>query len=336
MSKRILVTGGTGFVGSHILDKLVERRDQYNEDITIFATRRYHLSRRDKVEHLETLVEWVDCDITDPIAVHRIINSLNPDQIYHMAAESFVSPSWDHPHRYMSVNYNGTLNVLESLRDMGSQARILLPGSGEEYGLVSPEQLPITDKTPLNPVNPYAVTKIAQDLIGYVYFKSYGTQTIRVRTFNHEGPRRERYFGISSYCYQLARIEKGLQEPVIEVGDTADERNFTHVKDIVNAYILAMEKLPAGELFLIGSHSRENIDTFASVLLRLISKSTFNGKINIKQVSKFTRPTTVPYLLTESDSFHQKTGWTTTKNLDQILDDVLEYWRIRTIQHPDI
>jgi GDP-4-dehydro-6-deoxy-D-mannose reductase len=334
--KTILVTGGTGFVGSHILDSLVERRDTFGEDLRIFATRRYHLSRRDKVEHLETKVEWIDCDITDPIAVNKCIDQTDPDEIFHMAAESFVSPSWDHPSRYMSVNYNGTLNILDALRTKKSKARILLPGSGEEYGLVSKENLPITDQTPLNPVNPYAVTKIAQDLIGYVYFKSYGIEVIRVRTFNHEGPRRERYFGISSYCYQLARIEQSLQPAVIEVGDTGDERNFTHVKDIVRAYTLAMKDLPAGELYLIGSDSNENIDTFSGVLQKLISKSSYTGQIEIKQVSKFTRPTTVPYLLTQSKIFSEITGWEASKNLNDILDDVLDYWRQRIKIHPEI
>jgi nucleoside-diphosphate-sugar epimerase len=134
----------------------------------------------------------------------------------------------------------------------------------------------------------------------------------------------------------LARIEQSLQPAVIEVGDTSDERNFTHVQDIVSAYTLAMKNLPPGDLYLIGSDSDDNIDTFKGVLQKLSAKSTYSGSIEIKQVSKFTRPTTVPYLLTESKTFSKITGWEITKNLDNILDDVLDYWRQRIKIHPEI
>ena len=180
-----------------------------------------------------------------------MIKKIRPYKIFHFAAESFVSPSWDHPTRYMSVNYNGTLNILDSIKNFSPHTKIIIPGSGEEYGEVNKNELPINTKTVLRPVNPYAVTKIAQDLINYVYFKSYGTKVIRTRTFNHEGPRRENVFGISSYAYQIARIEKGLQKPTVKVGTLTDKRNFTHVKDIVKAYWLASEKCKIGELYLI-------------------------------------------------------------------------------------
>lgn len=333
---RILVTGGTGFVGSHLLDQLVKLRDEKTQKIAVFATRRYHLSRRDKVEHLENKVEWVDCDITDSVSVIKMIKNVKPDQIYHMAAESFVSPSWSLPHRYMDVNYNGTVNLLEAIREHVPNCRILLPGSGEEYGEVDFEQLPITSETQLRPVNPYAVTKIAQDLIGYVYFKSFDTQVIRLRTFNHEGPRRERYFGIASYCYQIARIEAGLQEPIIEVGHIEDKRNFTHVLDVIRAYQIAMNNLPAGDLYIVGSESEENVATFAQVLERLINKSTFKSTIDIKQVDKFIRPTAVPYLVGDISKFKKMTNWEITYSLDLILDDVLDYWRERVKVHPDL
>lgn len=334
--KKILVTGGTGFVGSHILDKLVSERDIKKAMIEIYATRRYHLSRRDKVEHLETKVNWVDCDLTDPIAVNELLQKIQPDEIFHMAAESFVSPSWTHPHRYMQVNYNATLNLLESIRTFSPKTKILLPGSGEEYGEVAQDDLPITNKTALMPVNPYAVTKIAQDLIGLVYFKSYNLNVVRVRTFNHEGPRRERYFGIASYCYQIARMEIGIQEKVLRVGDIEDKRNFMHVADVVDAYFLAMEKCSPGELYLISAEKESNIATFREVINSLLERSNLKDEVEIQQVQEYTRPTAVPYLLADSSKFRNLTSWDSTKNLSQILDDVLEYWRQRVKTHPDL
>ena len=333
---RILVTGGTGFVGSHLLDVLVAGNLEENTQNEIYATRRYHLSRRDKTEHLEKKVIWVDCDITDPISVAKLFREVKPDQCYHMAAESFVSPSWDHPNRYMDVNYHGTVNILDAIKNFVPDCRILLPGSGEEYGEVSESDLPITKNTPLRPVNPYAVTKIAQDLIGFVYFKSYNLNVIRLRTFNHEGPRRERYFGIASFCYQIARIEKGLQEPVVKVGHVDDKRNFTHVQDIVRAYILAMNNLNPGDLYIVGSEDAKNVATFREALNQLISQSTYKQKITIAEVSEFVRPTAVPFLIGDISEFYGLTGWTPEFSLEEILEDVMNYWRERVSQHPDL
>ena len=332
--KKILVTGGTGFVGSHVLDALVKRRDMFAEGLEIYATRRYHLSRRDKVFHLENLVTWIDCDLTDPISTSNLVQQIVPDEIYHMAAQSFVSPSWLHPTLYMSANYNATVNLLDAIRNFSPYCRILLPGSGEEYGNVDPTDLPITDRTLMQPVNPYAVTKIAQDLIGYVYFMSYGLNVIRLRTFNHEGPRREHYFGIASYAYQIAKIEQGLQEPILRVGEIEDKRNFTHVQDVVCAYQLAMEKAHPGKLYLVGSESEENIDTFRGVINKLLLKAKLETKVELIQDEKLVRPTAVPFLIAETHEFSELTNWAPTFSLDEILNDVLGYWRDRVKLNP--
>lgn len=333
---RYLVTGGTGFVGSHILEFLTQLQFKKPSEIKIFATRRYHLSRRDKVLEIQGKIDWIDCDITDPVSVNKMIQITNPDFCLHMAAESFVSPSWDHPNRFMSVNYNGTVNILEAIKNFAPRCKILIPGSGEEYGYIYENELPITEDTTLRPVNPYAVTKIAQDLISYVYFKSYGLNVIRLRTFNHEGPRREYVFGIASYCYQIAKMEQGFQELTLRTGHIGDKRNFTHVKDIVNAYFLSLEKIPPGELFLIGSESNHNVATFEEVIGRLEKMSTLTEKIKIKKVVEFTRPTSVPYLIADTSKFVTATGWSPNYSLDEILLDTLNYWRKQVKINPKI
>lgn len=320
--KKILVTGATGFVGSHMVDFLLDNI----KNIKIFATKRYHLSRIDKIQHFYDKINWVDCDLTDPVSVNKIIKQIKPDKILHFAAESFVSPSWDHPNRYMSVNYNATVNLLEALRQNKSNCKFLIPGSGEEYGEVDKKDIPITEKTTLKPVNPYAVTKIAQDLIGFVYFKSYKLKVIRCRTFNHEGPRRENVFGLSSYAYQIARIEKGLQKPLILVGRLNDKRNFTHVKDIVKAYWIASEKCKPGDLYLIGNESKKHIFTFQEALKKLIRLSTVKN-IKFKEHKPFVRPTDVPRLIVNTKKFQKISDWKPKISFDQILSDTLDYWR---------
>ncbi len=322
--KKLLITGSTGFVGSHMVDLLISK-NKYK----IFCTRRYHLSNKLNINNFKEKVIWIDCDLTDSVAVNRMFRENTFDYIYHFAAESFVSPSWDHPLRYMDVNYKGTVNILEGMKEFSPKSRILIPGSGEEYGEIYKNELPINNKTTLRPVNPYAVTKISQDLISYVYHRSYGLNVVRLRTFNHEGPRRENFFGLPSYAYQIARIEKKLQKPIIEVGHLKDYRNFTHIDDICRAYYIAMYKCKSGETYLVGNDNKKNFSTYENILKTMISKSNFKNKIKIKQNKKFTRPTDVPFLIADTKKFKSLTKWQPKISLDQIIQDTLNYWRKR-------
>jgi GDP-4-dehydro-6-deoxy-D-mannose reductase len=322
MTQRILITGITGFVGSHLADFLIETK----KDVEIVGTKRWHLSRLDHIRHILDRISLVDCDLTDPISVREMMGEVRPDRIFHFAAESFVSPSWRHPHRYMDVNYTATVNLLDALRLANSKARLLIPGSGEEYGEIEESELPITPETVLRPVNPYAVSKIAQDLIGYVYFRSYGINVIRTRAFNHEGPRREYVFGIPWYAFQIARIEAGLQKPLIKVGHIDDRRNFTHVRDMVEAYWMATEHCAPGELYLVGSEAPETIHTFREALEMLIGMAKVKG-IAHETDRRYVRPTQVPRLIAETGKFRAVTGWAPRIPFERILTDTLEYWR---------
>ena len=318
--ERILITGITGFVGSHLADLTLEKNCE------VFGLKRWNLSRMRNVKHLINKINWIDCDITDPVSVKKAIKKANPDKIFHLAAESFVSPSWDHPTHYMDVNYKGTVNILEAIRELKINPRILIPGSGEEYGEIPENELPITEKTTLIPVNPYAVTKIAQDLISHVYHITYGLNVIRVRAFNHEGPRRDNVFGIPWFAYQIAKIERGLQEPIIKTGHIEDKRNFTHIRDMVEAYWVAIEKCIPGELYLIGSDEPEKIYTYRQVVERLVKLSSVND-IKIERDEKYVRPTSVPRLIGDTSKFRELTGWSAKIPIEKILQDTLDYWR---------
>lgn len=322
MKKKILITGITGFVGSHLADFIIDNKF----DVQIYGLKRWHLSNLKHIKHIINNIILYDCDITDPISTRKVLEEINPDKIFHCAAESFVSPSWMHPNRYMSVNYNGTLNLLEALNIMGSKAIFHIPGSGEEYGEINESELPINPETVLRPVNPYAVSKIAQDLIGYVYYKSYNLNVIRTRAFNHEGPRRDKVFGIPWYAFQIAMIENKLQDPIIKVGGIDDKRNFTHVKDMVEAYWISTEKCNPGELYLVGSESESQIFTFRQALEKLISMS-LTKNIRYETAKEFVRPTNVPYLIATTEKFRKATGWSPRISFDKILEDTLEYWR---------
>jgi len=323
MKQKILITGITGFVGSHLADYLLEK-----EDIQIYGLKRWNLEKVRDIRHLldNERVTLLDCDITDPIGVRKVLEKIRPDKIFHLAAESFVSPSWLHPSHYMDVNFKGTVNFLDAIKESGSNPRFLIPGSGEEYGEIEESELPINEETILRPVNPYAVSKVAQDLIGFVYYKSYGLNVIRTRAFNHEGPRRDYVFGVPWYAYQIARIEAGKQKPIVKVGHIDDRRNFTHIRDLVEAYWLAMEHCKPGELYLIGSDENAHIYSFREVLNKLIEMSSVKD-IKIEQDPELVRPTAVPRLIGDTSKFRKLTGWAPKIPFEKILEDTLEYWR---------
>ncbi len=318
--KKVLITGITGFVGSHLAEYCLEK------NVDLFGFKRYHLSNMKNVSHIEEEIRWYDCDMTDAKSVSKAIGKIKPDVIFHMASQSFVSPSWDHPILYMDANYKMTVNLFEACLQNNINPRIHIPGSGEEYGEIDEDELPINPSTQLRPVNPYAVSKIAQDLIAYVYFRSYGLNVIRTRAFNHEGPRRDRVFGIPWYAYQIARIENGLQEPIVKVGHIDDKRNFTHVRDMVNAYWLAVEKCKVGELYLIGTEKQSHIHTFKEALEMLIDISSAKN-ISYEIDPQYVRPTQVPRLICDASKFVAQTNWEPVISFERILTDTLDYWR---------
>jgi GDP-4-dehydro-6-deoxy-D-mannose reductase len=324
MVERILITGITGFVGSHLADYVLALGSKYQ----VFGTKRWHLSRMDNIRHILDQVTLLDCDLTDVISVRSLFDRVSPDRIFHCAAESFVSPSWNNPHRYMQVNYHATVNMLDAITQRGLTCPFHIPGSGEEYGDIAEEALPINTETVLMPVNPYAVTKIAQDLIGYVYYRSYGTKVIRTRAFNHEGPRRDKVFGIPWYAYQIANVEAGRQPPLLKVGHIDDRRNFTHVRDMVEAYWISTEKCAPGELYLIGSETADSIYTFRQALEMLIGMSKVKG-IKYEIDAKYVRPTQVPRLIADASKFREATGWEPKISFETILTETLDYWRGR-------
>jgi GDP-4-dehydro-6-deoxy-D-mannose reductase len=174
-------------------------------------------------------------DIRDSYSVERAIKESEPDFIFHLAAQSFVHASWHAPQETLTTNIVGTVNLLEAARRFGGNARIQLAGSSEEYGLVYPEEIPIKETNPLRPLSPYGVSKVAEDRLGFQYFKSYGLPIVVTRAFNHEGPRRGDVFVTSTFSKQIAEIEKGSKKPVIHVGNLGAKRDFTDVRDMVKA-----------------------------------------------------------------------------------------------------
>lgn len=316
--KKVLITGITGFVGSHLADYLLA-----NTNYKVFGLKRVNSSLRN-ISHIQDKISLINGELIDQTSLINCLRISKPDYIYHLGALSWVRPSWDMPAAYMQVNAIGTINLFEAIRITNCRARILVSCTPEEYGDVPEKRLPITEETILHPVNLYAASKAAQDAVCLAYNASYKFEIIRTRAFNHEGPRRDILGALSSFAYQIAQIERKLQEPIIKVGNLEAKRNFTDVRDMVEAYYLTMEKGIPGELYLIGSNQ---IYTIKECLEMLIGLSTLSEKINYVVDKERVRPTELRLLIGKFDKFERLTGWKPKIPLKQTLKSILDYWR---------
>src|SRR5713101_8047601 len=237
---RLLITGITGFVGSHMAEYALAQGAE------VFGSARWR-SRTENVEHLRGRVRLIECDLRDVASVRGLLEAAAPTHVIHLAAQSFVGTSWHTPGETLATNINAQLNLLEGMRALKLSPRFLAIGTSEEYGLVHPDELPVRESNALRPLSPYAVSKVAQDLMGWQYFKSYGMHIVRSRAFNHTGPRRGDTFATSNFAKQVAEIEAGRREPVVHVGDLKPTRDFSDVRDIIQGYWLLLERGTPGE-----------------------------------------------------------------------------------------
>ncbi|MBQ4061878.1 MAG: GDP-mannose 4,6-dehydratase [Christensenellaceae bacterium] len=310
MAVRSLIIGGAGFVGGHLMDRLILSGDE----VTATKLESEKISRTD--------VKTVNMELTDIEDVRRVINEELPDRIYHLAAVSSVALSWKQPHLTVDVNIKGAINLLEAVKDCEKKIKVLMIGSGEEYGAVSEKDLPVDEETALHPGNMYAVTKICQNMISSLYAKAYGMDVMMVRAFNHCGPAQAPMFVVSDFARQIAEAEKGLREPVMYVGNLSAKRDFTDVRDVVKAYELIMQHGTKGETYNVGSGNARSID---SLLKMLVSFSTID--IDVKIDEKRLRPVDVPVIEADTSKLKAATGWQPSIPMEQTLKDTLEYWR---------
>jgi GDP-4-dehydro-6-deoxy-D-mannose reductase len=317
-SMRVLITGITGFVGSHMAEFLLARGDQ------VVGSVRWR-SQMENIDHLRAQITLVECDLRDLSSVRTLLETAEPDAIVHLAAQSFVGSSWRNPAETLSTNTLSQVNLLEAMRSLRIAPRFLAVGSSEEYGLVYDDELPIREVNPLRPLSPYAVSKVTQDLMGYQYFKSYGLPIVRSRAFNHTGARRGDVFVESNFAKQIAAIEAGLRPPVIEVGDLKPRRDYSDVGDIVRGYIALVERGEPGEVYNLCSGKSWSIQ---QVLDFLLAQSTVKG-IDVRVDPARLRPSDVMILEGDASKIEKHLGWRVEIPFEQTLRAILDYWRAR-------
>ena len=313
-SKKVLITGIAGFAGSHLAEYL------YSQKFTVFG---FFLSNHLllNLSHLKDKINLIECDLLDSKKVEKSVKLINPDYVFHLAAFSSPKDSFKNPKETLKNNIFGQINLLEALAKIKSNAKILIVGSADEYGQVDSKYLPIKEKTPLSPISPYAVSKVAQDMLGLQFFLHYGLQIVRVRPFNHIGPRQSLSFVVPSFAAQIAELEK-KGGGIIKVGNLENSRDFTDVRDMVKAYWLALEKGKYGEVYNIGSGKAVKI---ADILKMMIGLSKV--KIIIKKDTKRIPPQDIGTIYCDYSKFKKTTGWQPQIPIIQTLSDTIEYER---------
>lgn len=309
--KKVLIIGGAGFVGGYLSEILLENGFEVHS--TCLPDEKIK-----KYDNSDFMVH--NLDILDRNQVDKLLNDLKPDIIYHLAAQSSVALSWKNPQLTVDVNIKGSLNVLDSLRDSGLSSRIILIGSGEEYGYI--RNCPVSEEEPPRPSNIYAATKAFQSMIGDIYARAYKMDIIRVRAFNHVGARQLPQFVLADFCKQVAEIEKGLKAPEICVGNLDAKRDFTDVRDVVRAYMLLGEKGKSGELYNVGSgHAR----AIREILDIIISNSEIDIKITVDP--ERLRPSDIPVIEADISKIKADTGWQPEIPIEETIKNTLDYWR---------
>jgi GDP-4-dehydro-6-deoxy-D-mannose reductase len=271
-------------------------------------------------------IEYVGCDLaaSGPDAVREALGGRAFDSVYHLAGLASVRRSLDDVRRTLEVNAFATLNLLGALRGQGTPPRLLLVGSAEEYGPVPAEAGALREEAPLAPVNPYALSKVWQEALGGYYARTERWPILMTRTYNHTGPRQGPDFVCAEFARQIARIEQGLAEPVIRVGNLAAGRDFLDVRDVVRAYRLIVERGRAGGIYNVCSGQVRSIEELLRLLLRHARL-----EIGVEVDASRHRPIDVPVLHGDPGRLRRETGWARAIDLERTLADLLEYWRGR-------
>lgn len=321
MQKKALITGITGFVGSHLVDYLLTK------DVDVHGLLRWR-SSIENISHCMDQVNLHHGDLTDLPSLIGVLEASSPDYIFHLAAQSYVPYSFNSPISTLNVNCQGTCNLLEAVKMIFGKARsprIHVCSSSEVYGQVKQEELPINENCPLRPASPYAVSKVAEDMLAFQYWLSWGLDIVRTRLFTHTGARRGEVFATSNFAKQIVEIEKGKKSPVIDVGNLDSVRTFMDVQDAVRAYWLLVNKCSAGEVYNIGG---ESTMTVGDMLNHLLKHSTVDN-IDIKIDPSRLRPSDVTLQIPDTSKFRAITGWKPEIPFEHTMLDLLNYWRCK-------
>lgn len=319
---KVLITGITGFVGSHLADYIIENCPE----VKILGLVRWR-SPKINIEHILDKVTLSCGDLADSYSLRSILSEHSPDIIFHLAAQSYVPFSYKAPIATLNANVIGTANLLEEVKSLklssGYDPIIHICSSSEVYGQVQENEVPIKETNPFRPASPYAVSKVGEDMLALQYWLSWKIKTIRTRMFTHTGPRRGEVFATSTFAKQIAAIESGLQSPIVKVGNLDSIRTFLDVKDAVRAYWTLANKCTPGDVYNIGGIETMTVGDMLYKLLKLSTRKDIKIEIDPKRL----RPSDVTLQIPCIDKFMNETDWKPEIPFDKTLEDLLNYWR---------
>jgi GDP-4-dehydro-6-deoxy-D-mannose reductase len=314
---KTLITGCAGFAGSHLAEYLLGKGEEVigllavNDDCA-------------NLQHIKGRLKVVGADLREFDRVREVIESLKPQRIYHLAAFSSPAESFGDPEQTYLVNFTGTLNLLSAWLRVGMDCRFLLVSSAEVYGIVPKEKLPLREEMELCPVNPYAGSKAAAELLALQFFRSYGLPIVRVRPFNHTGPRQSSRFVCSNFARQVAEIELGLRSPAIVAGNINAVRDFSDVRDIVRGYFDLLEHGAPGEVYQLCSGHSVSIQRILDMLSALASKPV---QVSVDKSSL--RKHDAAEIWGDSSKAKIAVGWEPRLELTDTLRELTDYWKER-------
>lgn len=310
-----LITGINGSGASYLAEYLVE-----NDLCEVYGLTRWHTDRSSNLKHIQNNIKSIECDLTDLGATIRALEEVKPDYIFHMASHANVRLSFVNPTAIFNNNVNGTLNLLEALRILNLKPTIQHCSTSELYGQVNIEDTPIKETHKIDPVNVYAISKLAQEKLCKSYFLSYGIPIVITRAFTYINPRRPDIFS-SSFARQIVEIEKGYREKILH-GNLNSTRTIIDVRDIAEAYWVSVQKCIPGEEYNIGGNVTLTVGDFLETI-----KSHSYKKINSEVDPTLLRPIDVTMQIPDTSKFYNATGWTPNYTLSQSIDFLLEYYR---------
>lgn len=309
----ILITGGTGFAGSHLVEYLLSQ-GYSNVHVTAFSQSKPFLGGLLPDDHVHAV------DLTSHEATNELFQQLQPQQVYHLAAFADVGASFEKAAQVLQNNTTLQLNVLDAMKEHAPHARLLSVGSALQYGIVRPDETPVKESQPFKPLNPYAVSKVTQELLATMYAASHHLDIVRVRSFNHVGERQTTAFAVPAFAAQIVEVERG-KLAVIKVGNLDAARDFTDVRDVAHAYHLVMERGSSGEVYNVGSGVPV---TMQRILDMLISMASVQVPVEVDPAR--VRPVEIPVMVADASAL-QQLGWSAQIPLDATLRRVLDWYR---------
>ncbi len=310
---RYLIIGGLGIFAELLVDRLVSKES--TESIVVTKS-------VNETEYDKSGVEWFDLNLKDVDSIARLLDSIRPDVIFDLKVQDSVGQAWKNPNETVNINVIETINLLNVVKDLDYMPRLIIGGSGEEYGNLGFDHLPLKESETPHPVNIFGATKACQTMFAKLYHRAYGTDVIVLRTFNEISSKQDDRWALSSFCKQFVKMERGEQSKIIHVGNTNIIRDFTDASDLARAFELVMEKGKSGEVYNAAKGKGVSIKEVIEYLEEITGI-----KVEIRTEKSKVRPIDTPSVVADVKKIKEDTGWEAKVSIKDTLKKMIEKWR---------